>query len=79
MVFIAVPIKYLSNDPSWVKTIGPIHGALFVFFVLAAIMEASSKGWSFNKSLWIIGLASFVPFGCFYIDAKVLKPMSESK
>lgn len=79
LVFIAVPIKYFGDNPYWVKTIGPIHGGLFVFFVLAALMEASARRWSFKTSFWVIGVASFIPFGCFYIDAKVLKPMAEAK
>lgn len=77
LVLIAVPIKYLSGEPYWVKVIGPIHGALFVFFVLATIMEAVSRRWSFWTTIWILGIASFIPFGCFYIDKKVLKPMAE--
>lgn len=74
LVFIAVPIKYLADNPYWVKTIGPIHGGLFILFVLAAILEAGNQKWSLKTSALVIGVASFIPFGCFYIDAKVLKP-----
>lgn len=72
LVFIAMPLKYALNDNSWVKTLGPIHGALFLLFVLNTFSVAVSEGWTFKDTTWKVLLACLVPFGTFYIDHKIL-------
>ena len=39
LVFIAVPLKYAWQNPSLVKALGPVHGALFLLFVINALRE----------------------------------------
>ena len=75
LVLIGVPLKYYFDNPTWVKSIGPVHGGLFILFVLLALMVASSQKWKFKTTALVILVASFIPFGCFYVDAKILKPM----
>ncbi|GAB3569430.1 DUF3817 domain-containing protein [Spirosoma luteolum] len=65
---IAMPVKYLAGDPTLVRVIGPIHGLLFVFYVLAAISVSIDERWSFWRTTWKVLLASVVPFGTFYIS-----------
>lgn len=78
LVFVAMPMKYLYNDPSLVKTLGPIHGALFVLFMLAALAVGVREHWKL-KTGFIIFLSSFIPFGNFYIDHKIFKPVQEKR
>jgi integral membrane protein len=73
LLFIAMPVKYLMEDPSWVKVIGPIHGALFLLFVFGAITVGVEEKWKFRTTTWIVLLASFIPFGTFYIDWKIFR------
>jgi integral membrane protein len=70
---IAVPFKYVNNDPQLVKTLGPIHGALFVLFVFNALGTAIEQKWKFRKTTWKVLVACMVPFGTFYIDWKILR------
>jgi integral membrane protein len=77
LVFIAMPVKYLMQDPTWVQVIGPIHGALFLLFVFGAITVGVEEKWKFWKTTWIVLLASFIPFGTFYIDWKILRHIKE--
>lgn len=78
LVFIAVPLKYLVHNPSWVKAIGPVHGILFLLFVFSTLKVGIEQQWSFRKITWKVLLACFIPFGTFYIDSAILKklPMS---
>jgi len=78
LVFIAVPLKYLAHNPSWVKAIGPVHGILFLLFVFSTLKVGIEQQWSFRKITWKVLLACFIPFGTFYIDSAILKklPMS---
>lgn len=72
LLFIATPIKYLANDPQYVKLLGMPHGVLFMAYVVFAIYISSDMKWS-KKTLGIVLLASIIPFGTFYIDKKYLK------
>ena len=75
LVFVGVPMKYFFNDPSVVKSIGPIHGALFLLFVVSALRVGVEHHWKFLDTTWKVLLASFIPFGTFYIDATILRNM----
>jgi len=73
LVFLAVPLKYFAGNPALVKVIGPIHGALFLFFVFQTTMVAIEQRWSFQSRTWKVLVACLVPFGTFYIDWKILR------
>ncbi|AUP80323.1 DUF3817 domain-containing protein [Flavivirga eckloniae] len=73
LVFIAVPIKHMFHNPNWVKTIGPIHGALFLLFVFNALRVGIEQKWPFKETTWKVIVACFIPFGTFYIDQRILK------
>ncbi|GAB3900211.1 DUF3817 domain-containing protein [Larkinella knui] len=72
LIGIAVPIKYTQGDPSLVKMLGPIHGLLFLFFVINTLSFGIGQKWKFRETTWKVLLASLVPFGTFYIDYKIL-------
>ena len=73
LVFIAMPIKYVLGDPSVVKHVGQTHGILFLLFVFFAIKLSAELDWSFKTTTWKVLIASFVPFGTFYIDKHILR------
>ena len=77
LLFVAVPLKYLMNIPRASQIIGPIHGILFLLFVVKTLSFAVEKNWSFSKITWKVLLACLVPFGTFYIDYKILKNMAD--
>lgn len=72
LLFIATPIKYILEDPSYVKLLGMPHGILFMLYIVLAIVLKSSEKWTY-KTLAIILVASIIPFGTFYVDRKYLK------
>ncbi|MDB5257517.1 MAG: hypothetical protein JWM14_2212 [Chitinophagaceae bacterium] len=72
LVGIAVPAKYYLHDPSLVKAIGPVHGMLFLLFVINTISLGVAQHWSFKTTTWKVLLACIIPFGTFYIDWKIL-------
>ncbi|MFT5963937.1 MAG: integral membrane protein [Flavobacterium sp.] len=52
--------------------IGMSHGVLFIGYILLAVLVKASQKWSF-KTLFIILIASLIPFGTFYVERKYLK------
>lgn len=74
LVFIGMPAKYVWEQEILVKTIGPIHGALFIIYVIMGISLAIEERWKLTTTLLVV-IASFIPFGTFYADKKVLSRM----
>ena len=72
LIFIAVPLKYIGHDPSVVKTMGPIHGALFLLFIVNAVSVGVAQKWQLKTTSKVL-LACIIPFGTFYIDRKILR------
>lgn len=78
LIFVAIPMKHLFNNPALSKFLGPIHGAIFLVFVLNTMSLAIEQNWKFRTTTWKIIVACFIPFGTFYIDHKIFKNIKES-
>lgn len=72
LIFIAVPLKYVFDQPAGTKMLGPVHGALFLLFIFNALSVGVEQNWSFKNTTWKVLLACIIPFGTFYIDHKIL-------
>lgn len=72
LLFVATPIKYLMDDPQYVKLLGMPHGLLFVAYIVLAYLIKDQMKWD-GKTFGIVLLASIIPFGTFYIDKKYLR------
>ncbi|UYL07757.1 DUF3817 domain-containing protein [Bdellovibrio sp. SKB1291214] len=72
LLFIAMPLKYMGGNPALVKSMGPIHGFLFIGYVLFANFLASELRWS-GKTRVAAFLAAVLPFGTFWFERKHLK------
>jgi integral membrane protein len=69
LLLIAMPLKYYASFPSLVKLMGPVHGFLFIIYLLAAIFLATSQDWSYKKRLFAF-LAAVFPCGTFMFEKK---------
>ena len=76
LMFIAMPIKYIGENPYPVKVLGMIHGVLFIIFMISLFEAKIKQKWDtgFMFQLFVLSL---IPFGVFIIEKKV-KP-KESK
>ena len=74
LLFIAVPIKYLQEDATYVKILGMPHGILFMGYIILAILIQKQMKWNL-KTMGIVVLASIIPFGTFYVDKKYLQSL----
>jgi integral membrane protein len=71
LLFFAMPMKYLMAEPIYVKTVGMAHGLLFIAYVILAVMLKIEYNWKVKK-LFIVFIASVIPFGTFYVEKKYL-------
>ena len=81
LLFIAMPMKYMLDNPVLVKYVGMGHGVLFMLFLIVLFTVCEKQKWSIY--MFILGLiASILPFGTFVFDRKLKtfqQPSAESK
>jgi integral membrane protein len=77
LVFIAMPVKYYLGDPGLVRSIGPVHGALFLLFVVGALHAGLTHRWQY-LTIFKVLISSFIPFGNFYVDQKILNKLQQT-
>ncbi|MCU0354732.1 MAG: DUF3817 domain-containing protein [Cytophagales bacterium] len=72
ILFVTMPLKYAFQMPQPNKVFGMAHGLLFVLYVFAVIQVRIEQNWSFKKTGLAL-LASIIPFGTFWADAKLFR------
>lgn len=77
LVFISMPLKHFYGITTISAVLGPIHGTLFLLFVVNTISVGIEYNWKFKETTWKVLIACLIPFGTFYIDHKILKPIQK--
>jgi len=67
---VAMPLKYLADQPLAVTYVGWAHGLLFILLCLATFQAWAGGALSFRRSL-IVFCAALFPFGPFLIDRRL--------
>ena len=67
MLLVATYVKYGHDEPAGVEILGPIHGLLFVAYVLLAFTIAPRAAWSSRTTILVI-LGAVLPFGGYVVD-----------
>lgn len=70
LLALAMPLKYAMDWPWGVKVLGPIHGALFVGYIVLAVIAWRVHAWPFARLLTLT-VASFLPFGPWLVDRQL--------
>ena len=72
LIFIAMPLKYIWDNPILVKYVGMGHGVLFIAFLVVLFVVCEKQKWSLK--MFLLGLiASILTFGPFVFDHKLKK------
>jgi integral membrane protein len=71
LVFIGVPLQYAAHSPGVVKVVGPIHGALYIVYLLAAADLARRARFGLLQIAAMI-CAGFVPIVAFLVERQVV-------
>ncbi len=69
LVFVGIPIQ-IAGDKTVVAVIGPIHGFLYILYLVAALDLARRARFSFLQMLAMVG-AGLVPFVAFVIERQI--------
>jgi len=66
ILIVATIVKYAADAPLGVKIMGPIHGVLFICYVLLTITLRGQLKWSARTTL-IVLVDSVIPTGGFFV------------
>lgn len=69
---LSMPLKYWAGIKEPNIYIGYVHGFLFIAYIVLAIALWKTQNWK-GKHLFLMLLASLLPFGTFYLDSRFLK------
>jgi len=70
LVFVAVPLNYLADVPEVSAVVSPIHGFLYIVYLLAAF-DLALKARFTAKGTVLVLLAGVVPFVSFWAERRV--------
>lgn len=76
-LLVATYIKYANDSPGGVQILGPVHGTLFLAYVLITIMVRGPARWTNRTTLGVL-LGAVLPFGGFVVDRWLSKNMRPS-
>ncbi|WP_084010605.1 DUF3817 domain-containing protein [Pseudofrankia sp. DC12] len=74
LVLVAVPLKYAAGVPQLVQTIGPVHGVLYIVYLLATFNLATKAKFSPGRTILIM-LAGTIPFVSFVAERSVTREL----
>ena len=67
LLLLASYVKRAGDQPLGVEVLGPIHGLLFVAYVVMALALRERAGWT-GRQTGLILLGAVVPFGGYAVD-----------
>lgn len=71
-LLLATYFKYGHDEPVGVEVLGPIHGALFVAYVVLALLVWNHTRWRVPTAIAVLA-GAVLPFGGFVVDRKILR------
>ena len=69
LVGVGIPLQ-VAGHPAVVRIVGPIHGFLFLVYLVAAADLTRRVRWPLAELLWMV-LAGLVPFAAFVVEGRV--------
>lgn len=77
-LLIASYIKRTGGSELGVSILGPIHGALFVLYVIFALKVRAELGWSGKTTFWVL-VGAVLPFGGYVVDWWLLREARQAR
>ncbi len=71
-LLIASFVKRTGDGELGVQVLGPIHGLLFLAYVVVALNIRHDLGWSGRTTFWVL-IGAVVPFGGYVVDWRLLR------
>lgn len=66
-LLVATYVKYAEDQPGGVQILGPLHGLLFIAYVVLALNLAQRERWSLRTTALVLA-GAVLPFGGYVVD-----------
>ena len=73
LLLVAMPLKYGADAPVGVQVMGPVHGILFLLYLLLALIVRADLGWDARRTVLALG-ASVLPVAPFLVERYWTRP-----
>jgi integral membrane protein len=78
LVCIAVPLRYLGDQPALSKAVSPVHGALYLLLVISVLLLGRDRRWTVGRTV-LVALGGTVPFVSFLVERSVVRQESAAR
>ncbi len=78
LVLVGVPLQYGAGRPGVVSVVGPIHGFLYIIYLITAFDLARRARFTLWQMAGMIG-AGLVPFLAFFVERRVTRKLEEDR
>lgn len=68
----AMVAKYGFGEDTGVEVVGPIHGVLFLAYVVVAWLLAQDRGWGWTRRLVLLA-AGVLPLAGFWVERRIAR------
>jgi integral membrane protein len=72
LVLVGIPLQYLAGTKAVVAVVGPIHGFLYIVYLVAALDMARRARFTLVQMALMIG-AGLVPFLAFIVERMITR------
>ncbi len=73
LALLAATIVHRGFDgPDLVSVLGPIHGILFLVYLVLTLLVREEQGWTAWQTIIVI-VAAAVPFGAFVVNSRMVR------
>jgi integral membrane protein len=77
LVFVGVPLQYAAGIPQVDQVVGPVHGFLYIVYLLVAVDLARRARFTLLQMAAMIG-AGFIPLLAFVIEHRVTRRIRDA-
>ena len=71
-ILVAMPLKYLADSPGFAGVIAPVHGFLYIVYLVVTFDLSMRARWKLSRTALLL-LAGTVPFVSFYAERVVTR------
>ncbi|AEV82167.1 membrane protein [Actinoplanes sp. SE50] len=72
LVLVGMPLKYFGDNDTVVAVIGPLHGFLYMIYLLFSFDLSRRARWPFGRMILVM-LAGTIPFFSFWAERQVTR------
>jgi integral membrane protein len=77
LVLVGMPLKYFADSETVVAIVGPVHGFLFMIYLVLTFDLARRAHWPFLRMILVMA-AGTIPFFSFWAERKVSRDWARS-